>query len=281
MAIADTIQTYDWRDAALYALGTGAGSDPLDPATLGLVSSLDLHVLPSFASVLGYETFWAADPRAGIDVTRVLHGEQSLRMFHPLPATAMVVRQTRITDVVDRGADKGAFVRVLEAIVDQSTGDPLAEMTSTVICRGEGGLGGTATSDVLPSSDPLPDRAPDLIVAIPGLPQQALLYRLSGDLNPLHSDPEIARQAGFERPVLHGLASFGTACRVVVEQLCAGDPSAFRAMQARFSRPLFPGEDTELAIWRDSATQVRFRLNAVQRGVTVLDQGRLELADRE
>jgi acyl dehydratase len=167
---------------------------------------------------------------------------------------------------------------VHETIADSRSGDILAEMSSTVICRGEGGRGGTATADILPPPDLLPERAPDLIVVIPGQPQQALLYRLSGDLNPLHSDPAVARKAGFDRPVLHGLASFGMACRVLIERLCGGDSSPFRAMHARFSRPLFPGEDTELAIWRDSVTGMRFRLNAVARGVTVLDQGRLELA---
>jgi len=281
LIIDDSAQTYDWRDAALYALGTGAGGDPLDRATLGLVSGPELHVLPSFATVLGYKTFWAAHPAAGIDVARVLHGEQSLRVTRPLPTSGRVIRRTDITDIIDRGIDKGAFVRVRETIVDSLSGDVLAEMASTVICRGEGGRGGTATVDALPPLDPLPERAPDILVAIPGNLQQALLYRLSGDLNPLHSDPEVALKAGFERPVLHGLASFGMACRVLIEQRCGGDPTSFRAMHARFSRPLFPGEDTELAIWRDSGGEARFRLNAVGRGVTVLDQGRLELAEGE
>jgi acyl dehydratase len=266
-------QTYDWRDAALYALGAGAGLGGVEgpPADRAFLDERVRAVLPSFATVLGYESFWVEDPATGIDPARVLHGEQELLLHAPLPVAGTVERAIRIVGVCDRGAARGAFVRTHDSLVDLSDGTLLAEMMSTVVCRGEGGLGGTVES--LPAPHPLPDRAPDAHHETPGFAQQAWIYRLSGDLNPLHVDPDIARAAGFDRPVLHGLATFGSACRVLVMNVLNGDVGAFRSLRARFAGPLYVGEGTVLSLWHEGPGRAGFRVHAAGRGACVLDHG--------
>ncbi|MDB5703838.1 MAG: enoyl-CoA hydratase 2, peroxisomal-like [Sphingomonas bacterium] len=270
--IAETEQTYDWRDCALYALGVGVGMDPMDERQLAFVDESRLAVLPTMATILGYSGFWVEQLPTGIDMLHVLHGEQGLRVEAPLPVCGTIRRKTRVTGIVDKGADKGALVQVAETIADDATGALLATLTSTIMCRGDGGKGGTGAASIAPHA--IPDRAPDGTIAIPGSPQQALIYRLSGDLNPLHADPTIARAAGFPGPVLHGLATYGMACQVLLRALCDGDVARFRALDVRFTRPVFPGEALDLAYWIERPGLAAFQVRARDRDILAIDNGR-------
>jgi acyl dehydratase len=260
-------QDYQARDTMLYALGLGCGSDPDD---LRFVYERGLEALPTMAGVLCDPGFWFADPAIGADAAMVLHGEQAIRLHAPLPAAGSVVGRERIVDVIDRGGGGHAFVRTSREIVDRATDRPIATLASTIVLRNQGGFGGPDGS--LPRRDPVPDRPPDRILSTNTLPQAALIYRLSGDLNPLHADPVVARQAGYPGPVLHGLCTLGIATRAIVRSCCDNDPERLRGVEVRFSAPLFPGETLQTEIWlRD--TSVRFRCRAVERQAVVLDAG--------
>jgi acyl dehydratase len=194
--------SYAERDTMLYALGLGCGADPLDQGQLQFVYEDGLRALPSMAVVLGYPGFWISDPGTGVDWKKVLHGEQDITIFKPLPAAGTVIGRTRVTGVFDKGKEKGAVLVSERDVIDKASGDLLCRLTSTTMMRGDGGFGGS--SGPLPAPHPLPDRAPDQTASIATLPQAALIYRLSGDYNPLHADPAVARSGGFDRPILHG-----------------------------------------------------------------------------
>jgi acyl dehydratase len=272
--IPETVQTYGPHDCALYALGVGAGMDPFDPSQLALVDEARLRPLPSMAVVLGYAGFWIDQLPTGINVSRALHGEQGLRIHASLPRAGTIRRKTRVTAIIDKGVDKGALVRTADTITDAGTGKLLAALTSSILCRSEGGCG--ATQGEAPVPHQIPPRAPDGCISIPTSPQQALIYSLSGDRNPLHTDPATAQAAGFPGPILHGLASYGIACLALVRELCGGDPARARALDARFTRPLFPGEPLALEYWIEAPGLAAFKLHAIGRGVTAIDNGRFE-----
>lgn len=272
--IPETVQTYGPDECILYALGAGAGMDPLNEAQLAFVDENRLQALPSMATVLGYRGFWVEDLPTDINVQKVLHAEQRLRIESPLPPAARIRRKTRVTHVVDRGAERGLFVYTVDSIVDDGNGTLLATLGSTLLCRDEGNMGGAQERPFMPQ--PVPHRAPDSSVSIASSPQQALIYRLSGDRNPLHSDPTFARVAGFPAPILHGLATYGMACQALVLALCDGDAAAVRALDVRFTRPVFPGEALELQYWRLSSGIFAFRVHASKRDVVVIDNGRFE-----
>ena len=236
-------QTLHWRDCALYALGLGVGLDPLDDGDLRYLDETRLLVQPTMANVMGYPGFWMREPRFGIDATKTVHGEHALRLHRPLPSSGVVRGTSRITRLVDKGAGKGALVYVERKIVDTASGALLATVNQTVFCRADGGFGGNA--EAVPAH-PMPERAPDDTITLPTSQQAALIYRLSGDFNPLHSDPATARAAGFARPILHGLATFGVVGHGLVKRLCGGHPGALQAMGGRFSAPVFPGETLRL-----------------------------------
>lgn len=286
-------QTLHWRDCALYALGLGVGLDPMDDADLRYLDETRLQVQPTMANVMGYPGFWMRDPRYGIDAARTVHGEHALRLHRPLPASGTVRGTTRITGLVDKGAGKGALVYVEREIVDVASGAALATVQQTVFCRGDGGFGGAdggaeggaedgaeggasvrgRGATAARAAHPLPERAPDAALALPTSPQAALIYRLSGDFNPLHSDPATARAAGFERPILHGLATFGVVGHGLVKALCGGTPTALRAMGGRFSAPVFPGETLRIDLWRDAPGRASFRASVPARGAVVMNHG--------
>ncbi|MBX3528996.1 MAG: MaoC family dehydratase N-terminal domain-containing protein [Rhizobiaceae bacterium] len=268
LEIPPTEQRWSARDCALYALGVGLGSDPLDPRQLRFLDGPYLQAAPTMAVVLGYSGFWIEQQPTGIDASAVLHGEQRLELHRPLPSAGHARRVTRPTGVVDRGS-RGAQIFVSEAIEDADGGAPLATLSSSIFCRRDGGCG--STREAPPPRRPLPQRAADLTFAVPTLPQQALIYRLSGDLNPLHSDPAFARAAGFERPILHGLASFGIAGMALLGRLCDWEVSRFRALDVRFAGIVFPGEALEIDAWRTGQGEAMFRAST-RRGVA-LDAG--------
>jgi acyl dehydratase len=265
-------QNYQARDTILYALGIGCGPASDD---LRFVYERDLSALPTMASVLCDPGFWITDPAIGVDGAMVVHGEQAIRLHAPLPAAGTVVGRERIVDVVDRGRGGHAFVRTSREIVDPVTDRPVATLASTIVLRNQGGFGGPNGS--LPRRDPVPDRPPDRILSTNTLPQAALIYRLSGDLNPLHADPAIAQQAGYPGPILHGLCTLGIAARAILRSCCDNDPARLGEVGVRFSAPLFPGETLQTEIWLED-TNVRFRCRAVEREAVVLDAGSAVMA---
>jgi len=241
---------YTEKDTILYALGVGYGLDPVDEAQLDFVHETRLKTAPTMAVVLAYPGFWYRNLDTGLDYSQVVHGSEHISLDRPLPPAATVVARNRIVEIIDKGAGRGALVVSRREIREKSSGARLATVTQTAFCRGDGGFGGPP----LPSPKPhkLPDRPPDLVCTLPTSPQAALIYRLSGDDNPLHCDPATARAAGFARPILHGLATFGLAGHALIRCACDGDPAGIVEMECRFSAPVFPGDAVRTEIWRDA-----------------------------
>jgi acyl dehydratase len=185
-----------------------------------------------------------------------------------------VIGRQRIVEVIDKGAGKGALVLSEREISDKATGEPIATVTHTMFCRGDGGFGGPPRP--APAPHPIPTRAPDTVCDLGTRPEAALIYRLSGDLNPLHSDPAVAKQAGYPRPILHGLGSFGVAAHAVLKSFCGYESRRLVAFAARFSAPVFPGETLRTEMWRDGAV-VSFRSSVVERDVIAVNNGRAEV----
>jgi len=268
----EVLQSYTQRDSMLYALSLGLGSEPTNPQHLRYVYERDLETFPTMAVVLGHPGPWMSDPETGIDMLRVLHGEQHLELHRPLPPAGELRAVNRVTEVLDKGAGKGALITIERRLFDAAGGGdaPYSTQQAVIFARGNGGFGGPSGPSRPPQ--PLPDREPDTTVDIATLPQSALLYRLNGDYNPLHADPEIAARAGFPAPILHGLASFGIAARAVLE--ATGWPAAGRlaAIGLRFSAPVFPGETIRTELWRE-AQGFSFRARVVARDAVVLNNG--------
>jgi acyl dehydratase len=265
---------YSEKDAILYALGVGLGHDSTDPKQLGFVYEQNLKVLPTFAVVLGLSPYLLRDADAGIDFAQLVHGEESVTFHRALAPAGRVVARTRIVDVVDKGAGRGALIMIERAIVDKATDKNVATLIHTIFCRGDGGFGGAKRD--MPAPHAIPGRASDAVCDLPTRPETALIYRLSGDTNPLHADPEFARAAGFERPILHGLATFGIACHALLRTVCDYDPSRLKAMAGRFSAPVFPGETIRTEVWRDGNV-VSFRARVLERDVIAINNGRAEV----
>lgn len=275
----DVRHSYTHKDSILYALGVGLGADPLDAAQLRFTYEKDLVTLPSMAAVLASPGFWMRErSELGIDFTKLVHGEQSVTLHAPLPAAATVVGKSRVTRIVDKGEGKGAVMHVEKTLTDAANGQLLATTEQVLFLRGDGGFsarsGGDAPGTPLPAT---PETAPDLVLDLPTRPDAALLYRLSGDINPLHADPAFAAKAGFARPILHGLATFGVACHGLVKGLCDYDPTRLKAIRARLSAPVYPGETLRLETWRLDGGALAFRGRLVERDVTVLTHGRAQL----
>lgn len=261
---------YTRRDTMLYALGVGACANPLDERELRYVYEANLQALPSLSCVLAHPGFWIKEPELGVDWVRLVHAEQHFSLSAPLPPESDVVGRFRVTGVVDKGPEKGALMYMEKALY-LPDGSPLGTVGSTYFLRGDGGCGNWGEPGrELPAT---PERKPDGAIDQPMLPIAALIYRLSGDYNPLHADPGIARKAGFDRPILHGLCTYGVACLSLVRAVCGDDASRLRGMGARFTKPVFPGETLRTEYWIDTDGAVQFRVLSVERDVVVLDRG--------
>jgi acyl dehydratase len=261
--------TFSWgeEDVILYNLGVGAGDPPDDPAELKYAYEADLHAVPTFGTIPPFAIMMSLGAVEGLemDLSRVLHGDQTLTVHAPIPTSGTVTQSGRVVDVYDKG--KGALILLEIVSTLENTGEVLFTNRSGVYVRGEGGFGGEPG----PSAGNLaPDREPDVVVESKTLPQQALLYRMaSGDKNPLHADPGFAAFAGFERPILHGLCTYGIVCKAVVERALEGDPTRVEEYAARFTGHVFPGETLVTSIWTEPDRHI-FSATTKERGSTVL-----------
>lgn len=266
---------YTAKDSMLYALGLGYGSEPSNPDHLQFVYEENLKSVPSICNVLAHPGFWVNEPTLAIDWVKILHGEQSFEIFKPLPPEGNVRGTYKLVGLEDKG-DKGAVMWVEKTLTDEATDEVLASVVTTLMMRGDGGQGGFGTP--LPAPQALPDGEPDLVVDFPTLPQSALIYRLSGDYNPIHADPVAASKAGFPQPILHGLCSMGLATRALITGICDGQPDRLKGLSLRFSKPVFPGETIRTEIFK-TADGARFRARSVERDIIVLDRGTATLRD--
>lgn len=273
--IPDAVQELTERDTMLYALGLGLGADPMDRAELAYVYEQDLQALPTMPVVLASPGAWIRHPDLGVDYLRVVHGEQALELHAPVPARGRLLGQSRVVEVVDKGEGRGALVFSARDIIDTATDTLIATVSGTTFCRGNGGFGGPKVDLAAPHA--LPDRAPDVTVSHQSAPNTALIYRLSGDYNPLHADPAVAAKAGFPRPILHGLATYGIAGYALVRGACGGDPARLRSVSGRFTAPVYPGETFETDLWLDGK-MASFRTRPRGRDVVAISNGLAVLA---
>lgn len=274
LKIPDAEQSYGAKDCILYALGVGLGLDPVNEDELPFVYEKNLKVLPTQATVLASPGFWLRELDTGVDWVKLVHGEHSMVMHKPLAGYGTVTSKTRVLDVVDKGEGKGAIVYSERTVSDKASGDHICTIVQTTFCRGDGGFSGPPRPQRPVHA--IPQRAPDLICELATRPETALIYRLSADLNPLHADPAVAKAAGFPKPVLHGLATFGVAGHAVLKMVCGYDPARLASIAGRFSAPVYPGETIRTELWRDGDV-VSFRATAVGRGVIAINNGRADL----
>lgn len=265
----EIVHTYTERDTMLYALGVGVGYDPMDEKALNYVYEESLNALPTMAAVLAYPGFWLKEPDTGVDWTKVLHADQEIILHKPLPASGTVKATTKVDEVIDKGEGKGVFIYSSRTVTTED-GEPLCTLIQNTMARGQGGFGGSTARP--PASQMIPEGAADLRCELPTLLQAALIYRLSGDYNPLHADPAVAKQGGFDRPILHGLCTFGVAGHALLKTCCDYDVTKFRSIKARFSAPVYPGETIRTDIWTLDKG-VAFRCTVVERDLVVIDNG--------
>ncbi|MDX9698203.1 MAG: MaoC/PaaZ C-terminal domain-containing protein [Rhodocyclaceae bacterium] len=268
--------SYDFKDSILYALSVGMARDPVNAQELRFAfEGVEAQkTLPSLATVVS-QGKPLPDNSCGWDFTKVLHAEQRLTVFRPIPAEAHIVVSQRVKDAYDRGEGKGAIILTEVEARLKNTGELLYRLGNTIFARGDGGFGGPEGSGPKPHA--LPERAPDTSFEVVTTPNQALFYRLLGDLNYLHADPAIATRAGFERPILHGRCVFGIACYSVTAAACDYDASRIREFNARFSSVTYPGETVVTDIWVDGDV-ISFRCRLKERDVVVLNNGYCRLA---
>ena len=255
------------KDALLYAVGIGAGTNELAFTTEN-TNGVDQKVFPTMAVVLGWGRGQGAMAKVGtFNPALLVHGQQAITLHRPIPVEGTAVLTSKIVGIYDKG--KAAVVASETTAVLKATGEPLYTNLSSAFIRGEGGWGGDRGPSG-PVNVP-PDRAPDHKITYQTSPDQALVYRLSGDRNPLHSDPSFAALGGFDRPILHGLCSYGFTGRALLHTLAGSDPVRFKHMEARFSSPVFPGDALTISMWV-KGSEALFT-TARQDGTVVIDQG--------
>lgn len=255
------------RDAMFYALSIGLGRDPLDLDDLPYVYEDQLRTFPTMPLVIGHPGNWMVDEHTGITRAMVVHGAQRLQTEREIPVGVPLITTNRIIGTFDKG-DQGAIMILERETCIEATGERVAISESTVFCRADGNFGGASGPTYEFSA--VPDRPADRSIDMPTDPNMALLYRLNHDRNPLHADPALAKRAGFDRPILHGLATYGTAAVAVAK---AFPDRTIRSFETRFSRPVFPGETISIDMWSEG-DEVAFRARVAARNVVVLDRGR-------
>ncbi len=278
----EVVQRYTKRDTQLYALSLGFGDDPMDEGQLRHVLENGLRPFPTMALVLAHPGPWTANPATGVDRRGVVHGEQRLTVHKRLPAEGAVRSRARVVAVLDKGEGKGAIIQTERQLHDVATGDLLATIAGSTFCRRDGGFDKAAAQDSkpavqTPSVSVVPSRAPDATAELPTRPQAALLYRLNGDYNLLHADPVVAQAAGFERPISHGLLTFGMAARALENRFAS---LAIAAIGARFAAPMVPGETLQVQMWQED-DEIVFRALCKERQLQVLSHGRAKLVQDE
>ena len=264
-----TKRSWTSKDALLYAVGVGAGTSEL-PFTTENTKDTTQRVLPTFAVIIGGGGI-PMDKVGSFNPALMVHGEQGIELYDEIPAEGEIESVGECTAIWDKGS--AAVLEFESTSTNLATGKPLLKTRTLLFCRGEGGWGG----DRGPSEKiEVPKRAPDHQVTYETREDQALTYRLSGDRNPLHSDPSFAAMGGFEKPILHGLCSWGFTGRALLHTLCGGDPARFKSMNSRFSKPVIPGDSLTISMWVDGNTALFKTTN--QHGDTVIDQGVFKFA---
>jgi len=267
--IPDVRQTYGPAEVGLYGLSVGLGQDPMDLRQMSYVGALahDQPAIPAIVNILGHPGFWMSKPETDVNALKLVHGEEGMPIHNRIHAKGAGAAKTRVTGLIDKGAGKGALLYSEKDLHDADTGVHRATCRGATFVRGEGGFGGP--SGPLKTPHPLLETAPDHVFETPTRPEPALLYRWNGDPNPLHLDPRAVHEAGFERPILHGLCSFECAAHALLAVLCDYDDTAFGSMDARFTAHVFPGETLRTEIWQDGS----FRTRAIERDKIVIGNG--------
>ncbi len=260
--------TYTERDVMLYALGVGAGTDDL-PFTY----ERDLKVLPTFGVVAAFPAMFSLGPAMQINPMMVLHGEQRIELYAPIPTRGTLTTTPMVRAIYDK--IKGAVILVDAETVDDK-GKLLFKNTFGTFARGEGGFGGDRGPSGLRNVPP--SRPPDAVVEMTTLLQQALIYRLSGDMNPLHADPDFAKMGGFDRPILHGLCTFGHVGRAVLRSFCNDDPTRLKALDVRFAGVVFPGETIVTEMWKTATSELIVQAKTKERGEVVISSAAATIA---
>jgi len=243
-----TVTPYTDRDVMLYALSLGVCDDPLDENELPFVYEKNLRALPSMTAVLAHPGAWIANEKFDVNFVRLLHGEQRAEYVKPLPPAGELRGDYRVRAVVDKGADKGALVYFDKILSENLSGDRLCTVSSTLFLRGDGGCGGFGEAPEGLAN--VPEREPDFVDELPTSNRAALLYRLNGDRNPIHADPDIARKAGFDVPILHGLCAYGICGFAVLRKAFDYDTARMKSLDLRFSSPVLPGETLRVEGWK-------------------------------
>lgn len=269
--IGPLVHSYGWRDVILYALSVGAGFDDFE-----YVYEKGLKVIPSFSVATVFDFFWEAARSANINSAGILHGEQEIIFHDAIPTSGSFTTEGTITDYFDKGP-KGALIRA-ESRTVHSNGRAVFTNVMTLFGRLDGGFGGTAGPARSPA---FPDRNADYAVDALPSPNQPLLYRLTGDYFPLHADHSFAAQSGFEKPIMHGMCTFGYACLALVRCLIPGKPESARRISCRFARPLYPGEPIRILIWKAEADRALWRVVHAASGHTVIDNGEFSFFEQD
>lgn len=258
-------------DAMLYALGVGLGSNPMDTVDLKYIYEQDMSVLPTMATVIGHPGPWYKDPATGIDWINVVQGEQALEVHSPLVVGTTLLCETSVIDVEDKGPGRGALVRWKRELRNASTGTPVSTVNSTLFCRNDGGFGGERRASEK-SPEWMSSIAPSVVESHIST-RAALLFRLSGDFNPIHIDPDSALQAGFKQPILHGLCTFAVAIIAIDRKVGDANGQSLESVRARFKAPVTPGQTLRTEYFAEDRNVVRFRSRTIENNELVLDDG--------
>jgi len=272
--LAEGETSYTQDQVILYHLGLGAGENATDPKELEYTYEKNLKVLPSFAVIPAFGSMGGIGNLPGLqfNLAMLLHGEQEVILHKPLPTNAKLKTSGHIPEIYDKG--KAALVIMEAEAKDADTGDLLFTNRFSLFIRGEGGFGGDSGPK---AGNQAPDRAPDGVIERKTLPQQALIYRLSGDKNPLHADPEFAKMGGFDKPIIHGLCSYGITCKAIVDEVLDGDVAAVARYQARFAGVAFPGETYRISYWKDGDKRILIEAASVERDAKIISNAVIEL----